>query len=276
MKQFIKYITPDFFKKIYRSLSTRKHPVYGWFGDYTSWKEAQKKCTGYDTGLILNKVKEATLKVIRGEAAFERDSVTFDQLEYVPEFVNILNEIAEENKGQLRVLDFGGSLGSVYFQHRSLLNKAKNTEWNVVEQKHFVDCGKSEFADEHLRFYYSCEECLRSAKIEILLLSSVLPYLEKPYDMLKEMTGYSIPYILIDRTIFIDDDRDRLTLQIVPKEIYEASYPCWLLNKKNVIEAIKGYELIQTFKPYADATLIIGTKHAYFEALLFKKKHNGN
>ena len=30
---------------------------YGWFGNYSSWQEAEKKCTGYDSDIILKKVK---------------------------------------------------------------------------------------------------------------------------------------------------------------------------------------------------------------------------
>ena len=47
-------------------------------GNYSSWAEARANSTGYDSEVILNKTKDALLKVKRGEAAYERDSVTFD------------------------------------------------------------------------------------------------------------------------------------------------------------------------------------------------------
>ncbi|HRP59240.1 MAG TPA: hypothetical protein PK833_02995, partial [Vicingus sp.] len=55
---------------------------YGWTGNYKSWEEAQKKCSGYDSEIIFNRVKNALLKVKSGEAVFERDSVIFYKIQY--------------------------------------------------------------------------------------------------------------------------------------------------------------------------------------------------
>ncbi len=54
----------------------------GWSGDYSSWKSAQQHCVGYDAANILEKVKDAILKVKNGEAVYERDSVLFYKIEY--------------------------------------------------------------------------------------------------------------------------------------------------------------------------------------------------
>src|SRR6187431_804796 len=52
-----------------------------WFrGNYQSWDEARRASVGYDAPAILEKVRVATLKVISGEAACERDSVAFDRV----------------------------------------------------------------------------------------------------------------------------------------------------------------------------------------------------
>ena len=51
-----------------------------WSGDYDSWTEAQKASTGYDGKVILNKVKDSLLRVKNGKAAYERDSVLFDEI----------------------------------------------------------------------------------------------------------------------------------------------------------------------------------------------------
>src|SRR5881394_1299402 len=43
-------------------------------GPFTSWEEARIASGGYDDASILDKVRDATLKVKHGEAAYERDS----------------------------------------------------------------------------------------------------------------------------------------------------------------------------------------------------------
>ena len=50
---------------------------WGWFGDFPNWQAAQAACGGYDSDEIIEKVRVSALKVINGEAAFERDSVCF-------------------------------------------------------------------------------------------------------------------------------------------------------------------------------------------------------
>ena len=217
--------------------------LYGWSGNYSTWQEAQKKCPGYNIDIIFNKVKNALLKVKTGEAVFERDSVLFDKVQYSFPLLSALSQVALNSNSKLNVLDFGGSLGSAYFQNRNLF---KEFNWNIIEQEHFVTEGKKTFSDAHLNFYYTINECLKEQKVNVILLGSVLQYMEKPYELLAELTSKKIDYIIIDRTPVYINKTERITIQKVPKKIYEAQYPCWILNEEKLINNIasKGYELI--------------------------------
>ena len=154
-----------------------------------------------------------------------------------------------ESEGKVKVCDFGGSLGSTYYQNKKFLDKFDDVSWSVVEQIHFVDVGKKEFQDERLKFYNSVDECVKNEKSNILILASVLQYIEKPYELLDEILKNRFEYILIDRTPFSKAD-ERITLQIVPPQIYEASYPCRFFNKQLFMEYFerKGYSAIEEFK----------------------------
>lgn len=218
---------------------------YGWKGNYSSWKEAQKKCSGYGHEIVLSKVKEALLKVKNGEAAFERDSVLFDKIQYSFPLLSGLSLSALANNGKLNVLDFGGSLGSSYYQNKHALKSIHEFNWCIVEQKHFVKEGLKTFEDGHLHFFYDMKSCLEKYPVNIFLLASVLQYIEKPYALLDEIIDTNIEYLLIDRTPVLDKGNDRITIQKVPKSIYEASYPCWLLNEENLLRHLAPhYELI--------------------------------
>jgi putative methyltransferase (TIGR04325 family) len=223
-------------------------PVVSWNGNYTSWEEAKNACTGYEAGTILEKVKNSILKVKRGEAVYERDSFIFDKIQYSWALVAILFRVAVEHNNELNILDFGGSLGSSYFQNRGFLNGLKKIEWSVVEQTHFVECGKKEIADENLKFYHTIEECIQDRKPNVLLLSGVIQCLDKPYEWIEKFLSYGFDYIIIDRTAFIEDEQDRLTIQEVHEPIYEASYPTWFFNEVNFLKIFeKKYELVTEF-----------------------------
>ena len=190
----------------------RKGDSLSFEGDYSTWFEASVNCTGYDAEEILAKVLAATLKVKHGEAVFERDSVLFDQIEYVWPLLSGLMWAAARSGGRLNVLDFGGALGSSYFQNRRFLQTLPDVRWNVVEQSHYVDAGRAHIEDEKLRFYKSIDECLTVNQPNVILLSSVVQYLESPTDLIRELNRVGALCLIFDRTPFSLNREDKLVL----------------------------------------------------------------
>lgn len=244
----IRLFLRDWLPPAFLRLAARKNRI-SWSGAYRTWEDAVRVSSGYSVPAILEKVHDAALRVKRGEAAFERDSVVFATPEYSWPLLAILLWIASLSDGRLRLIDFGGSLGSSYFQHRPLLSGLKEIKWFVVEQSHFVACGKAEFEDERLRFCNTINECLAEGPIHAVLLSSVLPYLEAPYRLLDEIFSHNPRHIVIDRTPFLlSGDEDRLTVQRVPAAIYPASYPAWFFNQKKFEAFVqKKYRILASF-----------------------------
>ncbi len=56
---------------------------YGWYGNFSSWNEAVIRSTGYDSQIILEKVKNSLLMVRDGMAPYERDSVIFSEVQFL-------------------------------------------------------------------------------------------------------------------------------------------------------------------------------------------------
>jgi putative methyltransferase (TIGR04325 family) len=220
----------------------------GFRGAFSSWEEARRASTGYDTEVILERVAEATVKVDRGEAAYERDSVLFDKVQLAWPLLAGLLWAASRSGDRLRVLDFGGALGSSYRQNRRFLAHLHDLRWQVVDQEPFVRKGRELFSDSVLTFHEEPEQCLVDGGPEVLLLSSVIQYLERPYDMLERLLVLGCPFAIVDRTSFLADGEDRLTVQRVSADVYPASYPCWFLNLSRFRSVIgKYYEIVAEF-----------------------------
>jgi putative methyltransferase (TIGR04325 family) len=219
-------------------------------GDYACWSDAVQASVGYGAPVILERTSAALLQVKRGDAAFERDSVLFDKPEYAFPMLSGLLRAGVMAGGPIRVVDFGGSLGSSYFQCRRLLGAAATLEWSVVEQRPYVARGRELFEDHELKFYESTDQCLEQRRPDILLLSSVLQYLPDPYGSLEGLLARQLPHVIIDRTAFLVSGRDRLTVQTVPEWIYPASYPAWFLSEPRLITimAAAGYSLVAGFQ----------------------------
>ncbi len=235
-RELVRLLTPPILVQAYRALlgggerDSQAQAGLHLAGDYPSWAEALDASTGYDSEIILEKTRAALLKVKRGQATYERDSVLFDEIQYTWPLLAGLMWAAAQYGGNLNVLDFGGSLGSTYFQNRRFLERLPAVRWNIVEQPRQVEAGKADFEDEHLKFYGDIEACLAETRPNVIVLSSVLQYLEQPYVLLRRLLASECDHLLVDRTPFWEGPADRLCVQHVPSSIYPASYPSWIFS----------------------------------------------
>jgi len=214
---------------VLRRLSAQRSAGLRFVDGYGSWATASAAAEGYGAGSILRQVAEATELTRSGVVAFERDGVTFLSPETRWPVATALLMAAARRGGRLRVLDFGGSLGSLYWQHRGVLTDIDVT-WGVVEQPEFVREG-IHFADDRLSFHPTIEDVVSAGAPDLILLSSVLQYMEDPHAVLGSLTSVPAPFLLIDRTPMSALDHDVATVQHVPPQIYRGSYPAWILSE---------------------------------------------
>lgn len=243
-----------------------------WAGDYRSWSEASAESTGYDSAAILERVKEAALKVQRGEAAYERDSVIFDAIEYSWPLLAGLMWVAARNQGHLDVVDFGGALGSTYQQNRRFLRDLPHVTWRVVEQSHFATCGRQHFEEGALRFYDTIDTALAEGPAHVLLLSSVLQYVEDPFAVLQSVAE-RCPFVLVDLTPVAELPRDRLTVQTVPPSIYPARYPCWIFSHARLrSELERRFEIVAEFDSHLGQDIRVGATRARYCGFILSQR----
>jgi putative methyltransferase (TIGR04325 family) len=252
IKTFLKLLIPPFVLKL---LNFYKRKNIQFQKTSLSWDDAYKKTSkGYSAENILIKCRDSLLKVKNGEYPYERDSVLFTEKEMFYPLLASLLYVSLENNKHLNIIDFGGSLGSTYFQNKDILKQIGiEINWNIIEQEKFVKCGKEYFADNELKFYFNIDEVINEkSKVDVCLLSSVLPYLKKPYAVFETTKRNNIKYIIIDRTFFLENEyEDILTIQKVPPEIYNASYPAWFFSLDKFISNInKYYDIILKWQAY--------------------------
>jgi len=256
-------------------LSPKPKNQYGWFGNYPAWEAARAETSGYEQTNILEKTMQSLLKVKSGEAIYERDSVLFSQKQYPFPLIACLLRIASAHDNTLRVVDFGGSLGSTWYQIKEFLADLKNVNWHVVEQNNYVSCGKAHFEDEILKFNYTLGESITACQPHVILLSSVVQYLEEPHHFLDELVKNGTEYIIFDRTAFIDSGDDRLTVQHVNPDIYRASYPAWFLNREKFLSHFEDYTCLAEFSSYVQGEEVLyidGKPQAKDKGFFLKKK----
>ena len=241
VKRLVRDLVPPALMRWRRDLLARGLFTTG----YATWSEASSAAVGYAESSILDKVVRATRDVRDGRAQFERDGVTFQAPNINSRLVAALLRAVALNSGRLHVIDFGGSLGSTWWQHRQWLDGLDRLSWEVVEQAHFVEAGKREFEVGPLRFRNSLAECSAAPGESIIVLSIVLNYLEDPWQLLQQMSACGLRSIFLDRTGLVENRQTQLAVQHVPRSIYDGSYPCWLFNREDLL---RGFEHAYSLK----------------------------
>lgn len=238
-------------------------------GNYSTWEEARKQCSGYDSKEIFDKVKKAAIDVRDGKACFERDGYLFYEKHTNFPILSILLSIYMESSN-LKVLDFGGSLGSMYFQHKDVLQQiGENFKWTVVEQEHFVRFGKQELCDNFINFEYYMKDV---KDCNCIIFGSVLQYIENYIDILIEALEKDCEHIVVDKTPV--STAEWISIEQVHEPIYEASYPMRVINKDKLTKLFfeKGYYLVENWIPEYGTEFRVGNKRCFFESFYFRKR----
>lgn len=225
--------------------------------NFLTFDEAQKLCEGYESEKIFNKVKKAALMVKSGEACYERDGCLFYHNDFYLQLIAILYNIYLK-EGVLNIVDFGGSLGSMYYQNRNMiLPYLGKVSWNIIEQKHFVDWGKKNLEDEVLKFYYSLDEV---KGFSCVLFGGSLQYLRDYKHYLNKICEKKCKYVILDRTAVCDETW--ISIEQVHEPIYEATYPVIVFNEYELIKMLEnmGYILQLEWVKDVSEVLVVGNK----------------
>ena len=246
---------------------------YWWSGNYASWKDAENESIGYSAPNIAEQVKQTLLVTKDSSDVYELDGRIMRGTPWSA--IKLLKCIKKSAIGKsINVIDFGGSLGTTYYQLKGFL-KGYNVRWNVIEQEHFVEIGKETFQNDVLKFYNNVEDCLKDTKPNCFIASGSLTYIENPYDLLYSLKQYRFDWLILDRVSVIKGDIDRITIQIIPPSIYEAIYPCWFLSQNKLLEQINGigYKHIETFNGASSKYFTRSIRNSLEKGFIFNYDH---
>ena len=211
----------NFIKKLIRK------KIY-YTGPYARWEEAKVNSTGYNSNEIFEKVRKSAFYVKNHKKGYERDSIiTYDD-NYDNYLIKILDIYSKKKNKTLKILDFGGSLGSLYFYYKDKINNKFN--WSIIEQKKFVKEGRRTFQNSELYFFNSIEEYKKTFLPDIIIASSSLQYLENYKDILNKILNLNPDYIIILKTPFDNKMFDEIYVQKPPKNVYNSTYPSWIFS----------------------------------------------
>ena len=262
MRKFLKLFIPPFFVNLSKKFFYTKNFIRG----FTNWDEALSKTTSYKNKEIFNKTINSARLVRDGKAVYERDSVLFDTIQYDWPLLSSILLVANKQK-KLYVVDFGGALGTSYYQNKKYLDSLHiPKKWAIVEQSEYVQIGRSEFQNDTLSFYESFLSI--QFDIDLIMFNGSLCYLKNPYKILDDVKSLKPKYILFTRTPFVKSEEDEISVQIVPKAIYDASFPIWNFSEIKITNFLS--DLYEVFEKWDDK--LQADKDTVAKGILYKLK----
>ncbi len=153
----------------------------------------------------------------------------------------LLAAAASANTGRVRVVDFGGAVGSGYVQLLSTLPKSTSIKYYVVDLERMCTAGRQLFADDSRIEFHTSLSMLRGG-LDIIYVNSALQYVDDYQDLLRRLAGLNAPLILLAR-LAGGNFPTYATKQI---NLQGLSLPYWFLNldELRLLLAAENYRLI--------------------------------
>lgn len=214
-------------------------------GPFNSWQSALMNSNGWDSPLILQKVSKAIISVLKNEAVYERDGVTFQRF---PKKDTVKQLIEEITQPRAHILDFGGGLGGLYLANRIFLDNQEVT-YSVIEQQNYVAEGKKIARDYDLpiHFFSKIHE-LGETKIDLLILSGVAHCVEDWNLLLKQLLDLEPDFVIVDRTPLSSGPTQHWVQNNVDYYLEDVSYPSTNYNKEEFLHQFHSYTKLKEWK----------------------------
>jgi len=144
--------------------------------------------------------------------------------------------------GDLRIFDFGGNIGNLYYSYSSHLNSAQSVRWTVFDIPNVLEEGKR-IAEERgahgLRFTSSLQV---ASDCNVLLVSGAFHYWEKGVQAFLNQFANPPEHVILNRTPVHDRKLSFVTVQ----RTKECAFPCIVRNSAELVADFnaKGYAMI--------------------------------
>ena len=139
----------------------------------------------------------------------------------------------------LRVLDFGGALGSHFYSLSKYWNWS-SLNWIVCETPLVAAAGKADFeldkSSYHSLSFTSDVQQPLSEGIDLVFASCSLQYVNNWLQILQFFRVS--PWLLVDRLPLIDHPSDIIDIQVVPANYTDTCYPGWKFSSRSWLQRL--------------------------------------
>jgi putative methyltransferase (TIGR04325 family) len=239
-------------------------PIIG-FSPAKDWEAAKRRTSGYEG--------KATLKSLSSRIEALRTPTNLPHDDRLNEIVKAIRDSALQIRSTtpIRVLDIGGSFGEHFFHLQKLMPEC-NFEWTVLETEGHCSIIPGFLASiEGLRFV--SEQPNGNQHFDIALLSSVLQYVDVPYELLS-LACRIADSVIINRLPLSSNSHDRVAIQRPGLLSSKGSYPVHIFSEKVFTKYLEPIAEIRSRWMVPQDSAVIRFKYIENQGLLLKPRRH--
>ena len=201
-------------------------PIIG-FRVTKNWESAVSRSSGYQSPQTINTI-EGSDPVIK-KTTTQLNFLGSRYLQVASAILSGLNPEKLKSETTIRVLDIGGGFGEYFFLLQQNLPNLK-FEWLILETPALRELAKSKHADSS---GISWTDALNdsSQTFDIVLLSGVIQYVEKPFELI-ETSMQKAPLLIFNRLPLSTNPHNLVCIQRPGLLETKGSYPVHILSER--------------------------------------------
>jgi len=225
LRKLIEEITPPIIARLIWLVRRLTVSYQGYSGVYSSFKECWKQNRELlSKSGSFNNPAFARLSLQNTKDALAKPFWSVKENCATVKLVSLLS-LELGRKGSIKILDFGGGVGIHYALCQRYLRNPQ-IDYTVLDLPEVVSRGKEFFSDTKDIHFTDSMPSPKRTKFDMIILSSVLHYIDDYRKLLKDITSGYNPDILFLSRLPAGEIPDFVTMQTIP----EASFPAHCFN----------------------------------------------
>ncbi|KAF0135263.1 MAG: hypothetical protein FD145_89 [Candidatus Saganbacteria bacterium] len=183
----------------------------------------------------------------------------------IAKLIVLINLLSSMSK--IEVLDYGGSVGQVFWGVEKYLSSPNNVKWNVLDVAELVSIAKEKYKSNSTLSFYT--DVKKINKIDILFFRQALQFFENYQEALKETINSFQPKVLYFCGVTAGQNKEYKTLLCMEGN---KGLPVIIFNEEELIEFVKsiGFIMLEKFNENARIDL------SNFKSLDYQLDSNGD